>query len=248
MKRIKSLKAKRIVAVASFLVFLGVMAYLTYFLWSVFKAKIDTPTAFKALIDSYGWKGYLIAFAIQIIQVFVALIPGEMVEIGMGYAFGWLGGTVICLGGVAIASAIVFLLTKRAGKRLVELFVSEEKINSLRFLNSEEKLRLTVFLLFFIPGTPKDLLTYFVGLTRISLSEFLAISLVARIPSVVSSVLVGHFAVEEQYALSAVIFVITAFVSLGGLLVYNKFVKAKRLALKEKHRINKEKRKEAHRK
>ena len=236
MKKDRSLKTKRIVAVVSCFVFLGVMAYFTYFLWTVLKAEIDSPQAFKELIDSYGWKGYLVAFGIQILQVFVALIPGEVVEIGLGYAFGWLGGTLICLGGVAAASSVVFLLTKRAGKKMVELFVSEDKIDNLRFLNSEKKLKRTVFLLFFIPGTPKDLITYFIGLTRISLSQFLSITMVARLPSVVSSVLVGHLAVEENYVASIVIFVATAIVSLGGLLVYNRFIKDKRLAHKEKRK------------
>lgn len=227
-----TLKRKRIIAIVSVVVLLALMGYITYLLWRMLKQNIDSPVAFKNYIDGFGIKGYLVALGIQMLQVFVALIPGEVVEIGTGYAFGWFGGTIICLLGVLLASSVVFIITKKAGIKVVELFVDAEKINSLRFLNSEDKLKRTVFLLFFIPGTPKDLLTYFVGLTRMSLAQFLSISMVARLPSVLTSTLVGHFAVEEQYGLSIIIFVATAAISLAGLIIYNRFIKDKH----EKHK------------
>ena len=99
---------------------------------------------------------------------------------GAGYAYGAFEGTVLCLVGAAIASAIVFLLVKKVGTRIVYLFVSREKMESLKFLNDEQKLGRLIFILFLIPGAPKDVLTYLVGLTRIRLYEFLIISLTAR--------------------------------------------------------------------
>lgn len=226
----KLIKRKRIIAIVSALIFIGVAAYVTYFVWRLFDAEIDSPEAFKAYIDSFGMKGYLVAFGIQVLQVFVALIPGEVVEIGLGYVFGWFGGTLVCLLGVALASSAIFLLVKKLGRRMVELFVDPQKIDNLRFLNSDKKLDGTVFLLYFIPGTPKDLLVYFIGLTRMTLSRFLLISMIARLPSVISSILVGHFAVEQNYVISIVIFGITAIISLVGLIIYNKFVKNKQAA------------------
>ncbi len=218
---------KRILAIVSFAVVAGLVTWFAFWIWNAIKADIDTPEKFKTYIDSFGWKGYLVAFGIQVLQVIVALIPGEFVEIGAGCAFGWLGGTLICMSGVALASALVFMLTKKLGLRMVELFVDPSKIDSLRFLNSEKKLKRTVFLLFFIPGTPKDLLTYFIGLTRITLSEFMAISLIARIPSLLSSTLVGHYVIEQNYLTGIIIFAITGAISLIGIIVYNKIVAKK---------------------
>ena len=223
----KSLRSKRILAVISVVVVVTLVTALAFFIWKGFENNIKTPEAFKEYIEGFGWKGYLVAIGIQMLQVAVALIPGEVVEIGAGCAFGWFGGTVICLAGVAIASSAVFLLTKKIGIKMVELFVDPSKIDSLRFLNSEKKLKRTVFLLFFIPGTPKDLITYFVGLTRISFGEFLAISLIARIPSVLSSTLVGHYVIEENYMTSILVFAATAAVSLVGILIYNKIINRK---------------------
>lgn len=235
-----TLRRKRVIAVLSVAILLALMGYITFLLWNMLKQNINSPEAFKSYINSFGLKGYLVAFGIQVLQVFIALIPGEVVEIGLGYAFGWFGGTAICLLGVLSASSVVFMVTKKAGIKMVELFVDTEKINSLRFLNSEKKLRRTIFLLFFIPGTPKDLLTYFVGLTRITLAEFLCISMVARLPSVLSSTLVGHFAVEERYGASIIIFAATAIISFAGLLLYNKLLKQKHQAFKEKRLAKKE--------
>ncbi|MBQ3081624.1 MAG: TVP38/TMEM64 family protein [Clostridia bacterium] len=223
----KALRNKRILAIVSVVVVVALVSALALLIWKGFENNISTPEGFKEYIEGFGWKGYLVAVGIQMLQVVVALIPGEVVEIGAGCAFGWLGGTLICLAGVTIASSVVFLLTKRIGIKMVELFVDPAKIDSLKFLNSEKKLKLTVFLLFFIPGTPKDLITYFVGLTRIKLSEFLAISLVARIPSVLSSAIVGHNVIEENYMTSIIVFGVTALVSLAGILIYNKMLSRK---------------------
>jgi len=162
---------------------------------------------------------------LQILQVFVALIPGELLESAAGYAFGPIAGTIICYIGVAIGSAIIFFLTRRFGVKLVEIFVSRDKINDLRFINTEKKRNNLIFLVYFIPGTPKDLITYFVGLTDIKFASFLSISLLARIPSVLSSTFGGHLIGEGKYIGAVLLYGITGGLSLFGLLIYNKYVK-----------------------
>lgn len=111
--------------------------------------------------------------------------------------------------------------------KLVEIFVSRERINTLRFLNTERKRDTFIFLLFFIPGTPKDLFTYFVGLTEIKLSTFLTISMVARIPSILSSTFGGHLLGEKQYLGAILLYGITGGVSIIGLFIYNSIIRKK---------------------
>lgn len=176
-------------------------------------------------IQSFGAAAWLVFLALQVLQVFVALIPGELLESVAGFAFGPVLGTLLCYAGVAIASSLVFLLTRKFGVRLVEVFVSREKINQLRFLNTEKKRDILIFLAFFIPGTPKDLLTYFVGLTEIKLSAFLAISLTARIPSVITSTFGGHLLGEGEYVMAVAVYAVTALVSLLGMWGYNAWMK-----------------------
>jgi len=182
---------------------------------------------FRDYVRSFGMLAPLVMLGLQILQVFIALIPGELVESAAGYILGpWLG-TAICYLGICVASALIFMLTRRYGVRLVEVFVPREKINQLRFLNTEQKRNNLIFLLFFIPGTPKDLLTYFVGLTDIRLRTFLLLSLVARIPSVVSSTFGGHLLGQEHYIGAIILYGVTGILSLLGMVGYNVYLKKK---------------------
>ena len=182
---------------------------------------------FRQYVRSYGALGPLVLLGLQILQVFIALIPGEIVESAAGYVFGPWTGTAICYLGICLASTLIFALTSRYGVKLVEVFVSREKINELRFLNTERKRNLLIFLVFFIPGTPKDLLTYFVGLTDIRLRTFLLLSMVARIPSVITSTFGGHLLGQERYIGAVILYVITGLFSLLGMVGYNRHLKKK---------------------
>lgn len=224
----KSAYEKRRKCLASVSIFvLGVLVLLiTLFVarWLSAFSKED----FRDYIQSFGAIGWLVLLGLQFLQVFIALIPGEVLETAAGYAFGPIIGTAICYLGVALGSALIFLLTRRFGVKLVEVFISRDKINELRFINTEKKRNNLIFFFFFIPGTPKDLLTYFVGLTDIKLGTFLAISMLARIPSVLSSTCGGHLIGEGNYWGAVWLYGITGVVSLIGLLVYNKIVQRKR--------------------
>lgn len=221
-----SLKRRRMATIISLCVVLIFVGLLT---WAVcIKLKeIGSPENFRSFIESFGAWGVVVGLFIQMLQVVVAFIPGEIVEVGLGSAFGALWGTVLCMVGVSIASSFVFLLTKKYGIRMVELFFDSRKIDELRFINSEKRLKYTVFLLFFIPGTPKDLLTYFVGLTRMKLPQFLAISMIARIPSIVSSTVGGNMLSNENYIGAIILFAVTGAVSVLGIVIYNSIVNKK---------------------
>lgn len=208
----------------SLILFAIVLILLTLFFTKILSPYLRSTEELRAFLDSYGWKGYLILMGLQCLQVVVALIPGEVVELGAGYAYGALEGTLICLTGVAISSALIFLLVKKVGISLVETFISREKIQQLRFINSERKLKRVVFLLFFIPGTPKDVLTYFVGLTNMNLTEFLLITLTARIPSVVSSTICGQMLGDKNFLTAGIVYAITGAISILGYYLYNRIV------------------------
>lgn len=211
----------------SLLIFAVVLLLLTLFFTRILAPYLTSTEELRTFLDSYGWKGYLILMGLQCLQVVIAFIPGEVVELGAGYAYGAIRGTLICLTGVAISSALIFILVKKVGVSLVELFIPREKIQQLRFINSEKKLKRVVFLLFFIPGTPKDIITYFVGLTDMKLSEFLTITLIARIPSVLSSALSGQMLGDEHFMTAGIVYAVTGTVSLLGYCIYNRIIQRK---------------------
>ena len=218
----KYIRKRKLLSGISVAVVVLLAALITWFIWNWLSS--FTQESFRNYIRSFGVWSWLVMFGLQFVQVFIALIPGELLESAAGYAFGPFLGTAICYLGVAAASSLVFWLTRRYGVRLVEVFISREKIMELRFLNTERKRNALVFLLFFIPGTPKDLLTYFVGLTDMRLGQFLLISLVARIPSVISSTFGGHLLGEGKLWGALLLYGITGAVSLAGLAAYRTIV------------------------
>ena len=114
-------KRKKIFGVISVLTVLLLSLFLSYFLILKFSKIAKTGEEFRDYINSFGTAGIFVAVGIQILQVFIALIPGEFVEIGMGYAYGWLSGALLSLLGVAIGSTMIFLLVKKYGIRLVSI-------------------------------------------------------------------------------------------------------------------------------
>lgn len=220
-------KRRKLLAGISVAVVTVIVLLITWFLWRWLTS--FSKEGLQEYIRSFGAASWLVFLLLQFLQVFIALIPGELLESVAGFAFGPFLGTILTYVGIAAASALVFYLTRRFGVKLVEIFVSREKINQLRFLNTEKKRNLLIFLIFFIPGTPKDLLTYFAGLTEIKFGSFLLISLLARVPSVVSSTFGGHLLGEGDYFSAIILYGLTGAVSLLGLLGYNMWMKKKNM-------------------
>ncbi|MBQ8337994.1 MAG: TVP38/TMEM64 family protein [Oscillospiraceae bacterium] len=180
------------------------------------------PEKFQAWIDSFGIWGRLVFIGIIVLQVVIALIPGEPFEIAAGYAFGSIEGTLLCLAGIVLGSVIIFALVRKFGVKLVELFFPMEKINSLKFLKNKQRLNTIYFIVMCLPGTPKDLLSYFAGLTDMKITTWLLIATIARIPSVITSTIGGSALGSEQYVFAIIAFAATLALSGIGLLIYRK--------------------------
>ena len=183
---------------------------------------VREPERFRAWVDSSGFVSRVVFVGMVVFQLIIALIPGEPLEMGAGYAFGAVEGTILCIIGCVIGSALVFLFVRRFGVKLVEVFFPREKIRSLRFLQDSRRLDLLTFIVFFIPGTPKDLLSYFIGLTDMKLGTWLLITAVARIPSIVTSTVTGDALGLKDYQFALIAFGVTLALSLAGILVYRR--------------------------
>lgn len=205
---------------------------LTYYVGTPLVKKFqESPEAFQAYVDAHRVLGSLIMIGVTALQVIVAFIPGEPFELAAGFVFGWGQGTLLCLVSAALASAVVFMAVRKWGTKLIEVFFPREKILQFSFLKSEKKLNLLVFMLFLIPGTPKDLLTYLVGLTPMKLTSFLLLTTIARIPSVVTSAVTGCLTQEGNYIAAVITYGITLAVSAVCALWYRRISKEEAAAL-----------------
>lgn len=214
-------------AVGIFVLFCVVVSY---FLGVPMIRLAENPQAFREWVDSYGILGRILFVGMVVLQVLVAFIPGEPVELAAGYAFGVLEGSLLTLTGFLVGSWIIFALVRRFGVRLVEVFFPKNRIKEFGFLKNPKKAKVLAFILMTIPGTPKDFLSYFAGLTPLTLKQWLAIVAFARIPSLLTSTITGAAAGVQNYVLSAIMLTVTMVVSLFGILYYRRLTKQEQQA------------------
>lgn len=220
-------KQKRWIAGTGIFLFLVLSALACWFAGRPLIQFAGEPERFRAWVDGQGMWASFLFLGMIILQIVVAVIPGEPLEIVAGYAFGALEGTLLCMLGAFLGRVLVFLLVRRFGTRAVEVFFPLEKLQSLKFLQNEKKLTFWVFFLFFLPGTPKDVLCYIVGLTKLPLRTWLFISAVAPFPSIITSTIGGDALGMGNYAFAALVFAVTLVISGLGLLAYRALCRAR---------------------
>ncbi len=169
-------------------------------------------------------------FGLQFAQIFLFIIPGEPIEILAGICYGSIWGTAFVMVSAAIISLFIYLLVHKLGRKFIYDFVSKEKIDKIensKVFKNPKTIRFIIFILFFIPGTPKDLLTYIAALLPIKPVEFIIISTLARFPSVVSSTWAGASLLEGNWKLSLIIYAVTFLIVAIAVFIMRKFDKDK---------------------
>lgn len=188
-------------------------------------AHFNNPESLKEFIGRFGIFGIVILLFLQILQIIVAIIPGEVIEFVSGALFGAFGGYVLCSAGIILGQWLIFKIMRTWGSSFTEMM--GVKLEKYRFVNNERRLRAITFILYFLPGTPKDLLTYVIPMTKMSLKDFLIISTTARIPSVLSSTFAGAAFGDGDILKMIMIYVVIIIVSLAGILIHKKFFSKK---------------------
>lgn len=178
-------------------------------------------------IRSKGIKGWFIFLLIQILQVVISFIPGEPIEVIGGVIYGAFGGLLTCMLGCLIGSMIVYFLSLKIGKSFIKLFVKEKDFNEVKFLKNEKRVEELVFIFYFIPGTPKDIITYLAPYTKIKPLKFFIISTFARIPSIITSTWAGSSISKNNWGLTIGVFLGTFLIALLGLLIRQKIFNKK---------------------
>ena len=218
------------------IIFLLLMVALTIIFWPYVEmlGTEEGRESFKNWVQNLGFGGWLITLGIQLLQIFVAFIPGEPVEIMLGVVWGpWLG-TFTCLLGIFIGTLTIFLLVRKLGMKFVKKVVGTDDLTKYKFLSDKNKVELTVFILFFIPGTPKDALTYIAPIAPIHPLKYILIATFARIPSVITSTILGDSIIEGNYLTAIIVFIITALISIFGIIFGNKYVERRQKKREEK--------------
>ena len=225
-------KKSKIFKIILLFIVIAIMAGITIYLFPMVKnlSTEEGQIAFKERVNSSGFIGFLMLFGLQFAQIFLFIIPGEPIEILAGICYGGLWGTVFIMVAAAIISIFIYLLVHKFGRQFIYDFIDKnkiEKIEKSKVFQNPKTIRFIIFILFFIPGTPKDLLTYIAALLPIKPLDFIVISTVARFPSVISSTLAGAHLVSGNWHFSLIVYGITFLIVAILVFIMKKFDKDK---------------------
>ena len=151
-----------------------------------------------SLIEEHRTYAVFIFIGLQVIQVLVAILPGEVTGFVGGMFFGPLWGIIFSTMGLTLGSWIAFNLAHRVGRPLIDIIVRQETIKRFDYVMKHKGLFLA-FLLFLIPGFPKDILCYLLGLGHMRQGEFLIVSIAGRLLGTTLLTIGGSFFRDAHY-------------------------------------------------
>lgn len=188
---------------------------------------VENPQVFADYLNSFGFMGFVIFILFEILQVIIALIPGDLFHVAAGFIYGMPLGFILAYVGEVIGALIAFSLAKFFGSDIVKKFVSEKLILKISNLINSAKGTLGILILCLIPAIPKDVLIYVAGLTPVKPRRFLTVFLLSRIPDIFIKASGGSVLYDKNYT-GLIIVGLALLVFVGaGFLLKNKFMKNK---------------------
>lgn len=229
MKKLNKAKTLKLTAL---ILIIAILLIATIYMIPIMK-KINTTegqSQLKEKITNTGITGILILFGLELVQVVLAILPGEPIEILAGICFGPIWGTIFLMISIFIVTALIYFFVKKYGRDFIYEFFPKEKVNKLensKLFKDPQKIETVMALLFLIPGTPKDLLVYIGGLLPIKTSRFLLLATLLRFPSIISSTIAGDKLLQGKWQVSIMAYVITFVITFIVIFIINKLDKNK---------------------
>lgn len=224
----KKIKQSDLIKLVGLVVFIVLITAIVVAIWPTLSIVFE-PGGVETLIElitSQGPLGVLILLGMQLLQIIVAFIPGEVVQIAAGMMYGPLWGSVVILVGCVLSSMVVYELVHKLGAPFVRSMVGEKQLLKFRQFELSGKFGVTVFILFLIPGFPKDVLTYIAPLSDMNLRTFLLLSTIGRTPGVIISTYAAAGLADGNIVTSVIIFVVAALIAIIVLLLRNRIIDA----------------------
>jgi uncharacterized membrane protein YdjX (TVP38/TMEM64 family) len=161
--------------------------------------------AVKTFIASFGMAAPLVFVAIQILQVIFAPIPGEMTGFIGGYLFGAAKGFLLSSIALTVGSGLNFSIGRFLGWRYIRKWIPAETLARFDRVLKHQGV-IVSFVLFIIPGFPKDYLCLFLGFGAMPFKVFIILAGIGRMPGTLLLSLQGAFVFKQNYGLFALIF------------------------------------------
>ncbi len=234
---------RRAVTVCAWFIAAVMVLFLGGFIWyhwdslyAIFQSE-NAAAMLQEFIGGFGVWGALILILFQVGQIAIAFLPGEPIELASGMMYGGILGALLCLIGVLIGTYLVFFVVQKLGSGVIAAFHDEskvKKINKLSVFRYSRNAELMTFILFLIPGLPKDFFTFIAPLTPISIHRFVLISTLGRAPGMLITTYAGVSLLEGNYLLAVALYGVLGLCALIGVIFYRRMVKEEKAAEEKK--------------
>jgi len=224
----KHKKIGLLIRILLLILFLSALVFLTVRYGPAVTRLFAQPQRIRDYLLSFGLAAPLMLIFFQIVQIVIAFIPGEVVQVAGGYVFGTALGTLYAVIGSALGTLLAFFAARLLGFELVKVVVPQRTLDRFDFLVNSNQSELVIFILFLVPGLPKDTLTYLAGLTPIKPFRFLFISLLARFPGLLGTAYVGAHLAKKSYWPVAIVAALSLLLFVLGLFYGDKVLRAVR--------------------
>ena len=186
---------------------------------------VQDPGQLKGFLTFYGTVSIAVFIGLQVLQVVIATIPGELVQVAGGYVYGAIMGTLYSIIGITLGSIIAFSIARIFGFSLLSEFIPKKSIEKYRFLMNSPKSVRIILLLFLVPGMPKDIFNYIAGLTPVNSLLFFVLSSTARIPALLVSSFIGANLRQGNYLLAVILLLLACLFFIISILHKDRIVK-----------------------
>lgn len=217
MSGVSSDKNRKMLALIKLILLVLIIAGIPAFLYLKYGSEVfskDAAMQVVAYLRANRRFAALLIVVIQMIQVVICFLPGQPVQFAASYMFGVAGGFALSLIGAVIGTCISFYLAKLLGRDAMQLFFGEEKVSEYKRRLDSGRGLLLAFLIYLIPGVPKDLVSYVAGISDMRFRPFLLVATIGRSPGMLGSLLLGHFFGRQDYRAMIIIAVIVAVILL----------------------------------
>ena len=175
---------KDIIKFILLLVFLASIIICSFVFYPKIKEKIDVENI-RELANKNKIAWAFLFVILQIIQVVIFAIPGDIINATGGFVFNIFFGSLLSFIGVCIGSIITFYISRSLGYSFINKFIKKEKINKIVNFMSSNTGFLSMFVFCNLPFVPKDILMYAAGLTPLKPQRILLVYCLSRIPGII---------------------------------------------------------------
>ncbi len=205
-------------------VFISIIVYFLIQYWpeliAVLKSE-DRAEAMREFVASLGVFGACAIVLLQAIQIAVAFLPGEPVELASGMLYGGFFGSLLCLAGAFIGTTVIYYGVKRIGRKALNRF-KEKDVHRFHFFEDAKRAETLTAILFLIPVVPKDFLAFVAPFTPMKPIRFLVISVLARTPGMLITTYAGKSILAGDLTIAILLYGILGIGALIGCFYYKK--------------------------